>query len=51
MPSKEYTARDGQKKWAGVVQINDEELMEKISIMPRDGYNGETPQDDLDIPF
>jgi DNA-binding cell septation regulator SpoVG len=51
MPSKEYTARDGQKKWAGVVQINDAELMDKISKMAEMVYNGETPQDDVDIPF
>lgn len=52
MPSKEYTARDGQKKWAGVVQINDEALMDKISKMASQYYNGETPQDESDnLPF
>lgn len=51
MPSKEYTAKDGTKKWAGVVQINDEALMEKISKMAAAAYNGETTEDNSDIPF
>lgn len=51
MPSKEYTARDGQKKWAGIVQINDEALMAKISELASKAYNGEAAQDDSDIPF
>lgn len=51
MPSKEYTARDGQKKWAGVVQINDEALMTKISEMAAAAYNGETIEDSTDIQF
>jgi DNA-binding cell septation regulator SpoVG len=52
MPSKEYTAKDGQKKWAGVVQVNDEALMEKISIMASKYYNGEASQDEPDdIPW
>lgn len=52
MPSKEYTDKRGEKKWAGVVQVSNQGLMDKISELGRKAYNGETAEeDDMDIPF
>lgn len=53
MPSKEYTNKQGEKKWAGVVQVTNQALMDKISELGCKAYNGETAEDNTldDIPF
>lgn len=56
MPSRQYTdKKDGKQKWAGVVQILDNSLLDKITALARKEYDanvgGHTPQGDSDIPF
>ncbi|MGC1401759.1 MAG: septation protein SpoVG family protein [Thermodesulfobacteriota bacterium] len=54
MPSKDYVdKKSGEKKWAGIIQVNDLQLMDKITELGRKAYNGEKveTEEELDIPF
>lgn len=52
MPSKDYVdKKTGDKKWAGIIQVNDLQLMEKITDLGRKAYHGDSNAETDDIPF
>lgn len=48
-PSRQYE-KDGQRKYAPIVEITDQELRDKISSLARQAYHG-TELDNDDTPF
>lgn len=57
MPSRQYTdKKTGDQKWTSIVQILDDALLEKISVLAREEYaaktgnTGSSSQDDS-VPF
>lgn len=50
-PSREYTNKDGEKKWSYVVEITDADLRNKISSLAREAYHGPDADEQEDVPF
>lgn len=56
MPSRQYTdKKTGEQKWTSIVQILNDALLEKISVLARQEYAAKTgnssPPQDQDVPF
>lgn len=43
MPDRQYE-KDGVKKWTSIVQILDQAILDKITALARQAYNGDTPR-------
>lgn len=53
-PSREYTDKDGQKKWTKILEILDRDLQDKITKLAMAAYGIQEDQKDQpedDIPF